>query len=78
MVIVVVICAIVACIISFICGYRYAINSKAKKMIEQMNMGEIILDLSNSSDETIKCQFDKSPREMLGLNFILLEVKIRQ
>lgn len=76
--IIVIVCGLIACIISFVLGGKFAISRKAKKMIEQMSMGDIILDMADASENTVQCQFSKSPREMLGLSFILLEVKIRQ
>ena len=68
---------VVLCVISFVLGGKFAINRKAKKMIEQMHMGTIVFDLA-SNDDTIQCQFDKNPREMLGLEFVMMNVKIRQ
>ena len=63
---------------AFMFGFNYAIKQKAKTMIEDMHMGTIIFDFSRDADEPVKCQFEKSPREMINKDFVLLEVKIRQ
>lgn len=69
---------ITALIATFMLGFNYAIKQKAKTMIEDMHMGTIIFDFSRDADEPVKCQFEKSPREMVDKDFILMEVKIRQ
>jgi preprotein translocase subunit YajC len=69
---------LLAIIFAFIMGWHYAIHKKAKHMIDDMLMGEIILDISSVEEDTIKCQFDRNPKEMMDKNYIMLEVKIRQ
>ena len=69
---------LLAIIFSFMAGFNFAIKHKAKEMIETMNMGSIIVDFTNDAEEPISCRFDKSPREMLNMDYILLDVKVRQ
>lgn len=69
---------VLAIIVSFMAGFNFAMRGKAKDMIEKMHMGTIILDTRDDANETIQCQFDKSPRELLNMDFILMEVKIRR
>lgn len=69
---------IIVLIAAFMLGFNYAIKQKAKTMIEDMHMGTIIFDFSRDADKAVKCQFEKSPREMVDKDFILMEVKIRQ
>lgn len=69
---------ITVAVAAFMFGFNYAIKQKAKTMIEDMHMGTIIFDFSRDADEPVKCQFEKSPREMVDKDFILMEVKIRQ
>jgi hypothetical protein len=70
--------AITLLIATFMLGFNYALKQKAKTMIDDMYMGTIIFDFSRDADEPVKCQFEKSPREMMNKDFILMEVKIRQ
>lgn len=76
--IVIAIAVTVAIIFAFWLGGRVALNKKAKKMIEEMNFGTIIFDMTSVEADTISCEFDKNPKEMLGFNYILMEVKIRR
>lgn len=69
---------VLAIILSFMAGFNFAMRGKAKDMIERMDMGTIILDTRDDANETIQCQFNKSPRELLNMDFILMEVKIRR
>jgi len=69
---------VIAFVIGIIIGNRIAIAIKAKRMLEKMDMGMLVINLNDDSTNNIECRFKKSPREMIGLDYILLEVKIRQ
>ena len=63
---------------AFMAGFNFAMHNKAKDMLNKMYMGTIVFDMRTDADETFQCQFEKSPREMLDKDYILMEVKIRQ
>ena len=73
-----IIIAIVLIIFAFWFGGKVALHKKAKKMIAEMNFGSIIIDMTSVESETISCEFDRNPREMLKYNYILMEVAVRQ
>lgn len=69
---------VLAIIFSFICGWHLALHKKAKKMIEECDFGDIILDMKSPENDLVNCEFTRNPKEMLGMNYILLQVKIRK
>ena len=71
--------AIISSIVfSFILGWNISKHKFTKKLIENYDFGEIIIDMSGYDKELISCDFSKNPKEMLAYNYILLQVKVRK
>lgn len=78
MVVGIIIGLVVGSILGAIGGFKYSITYSVNKIIKTMNFGTIIIDLSDPKSDTLQCEFDKNPREMLDKNYVIMEIKIRE
>lgn len=73
-----VIIAIIICIAVFIFGVLYGKHLYPKDLINNYDFGDIIIDMSSAESDTFSIDFSKNPKEMFNLDFVLLNVKIRE
>lgn len=67
-----------AIIFAYITGRNLSIHKKAQKMINECDFGDIVIDMSGVEQETFRIALNRNPKEMMSMNYILLQVKIRQ
>lgn len=70
--------AFIGMIGSFIFGSRHGQNKIATTMVNKFDFGDVVIDMSSVDKPLISADFNRNPKEMLGLNYILLNVKIRE
>lgn len=73
-----IIISIFALVLGIFVGYLVTIKRTASRMLKDMHFGTIIIDMKSTSSDTISCEFDRNPREFLGMDYILMDVKIRK
>ena len=70
--------SIALALIIFYIGICVGHHNYAKKMIEKWYGGDIIIDMSNVESDTLSVEFDKNPKELMGLSYTIMGIKIRE
>ena len=65
-------------IVSFLTGRHFALQQYSKKLIDNYLFGQVIVDMSSVDKDLLTMELERNPKEMLDMNYVIFEVKIRQ
>lgn len=71
--------AVVICIgaLCYFIGTKVALHKYATRMLDEAYAGDLVIDLRDL-DDTVKFRFEKSPKEMLEFDYVLVKIEIQQ